>query len=175
MSSIRKGFFVDLDRCVKCHACEIACRIWNGINVPSYRTIIEIENGAYPFVERTNVSIACMHCEEAYCMAACPAKAIYKREDGVVLVDSEKCVGCRLCSWVCPFGAPKYGPDLKMQKCTFCNDRPDWMPRACEEACPTGAIVTGTIDYLEKVIKERKAKRIISQIRGRRALLYILP
>ncbi|MEM2103753.1 MAG: 4Fe-4S dicluster domain-containing protein [Candidatus Bathyarchaeia archaeon] len=172
--SARKGFFVDIERCIKCHACEIACRVWNGINIPSYRTIMEIENGSYPTVERTNVSIACMHCEEPYCLAACPAKAIYKREDGVVLVDKEKCLGCRLCSWVCPFGAPKYGPDLKMQKCTFCNDRPDWMPRACEEVCPTGAIVCGTIDQLEKTAKERKGQRLISLLKGKRAALYIL-
>jgi anaerobic dimethyl sulfoxide reductase subunit B (iron-sulfur subunit) len=136
---------------------------------------MEIENGVFPRVERTNVSIACMHCEEPYCMAACPTKAIYKREDGVVLVDKDKCIGCRLCSWVCPFGAPKYGPDLKMQKCTLCSDRPDWMHRACEEVCPTGAIVYGTVDYLEKVAKERKGQRLISLLRGKKAALYILP
>ncbi len=172
--STRRGFFVDIERCIKCHACEIACRIWNGINVPSYRTIMEIENGTYPFVERTNVSMACMHCEEPYCIAACPAKAIYKREDGVVLVDKDKCLGCRLCSWVCPFGAPKFGPDLKMQKCTFCNDRPDSMPRACEEVCPTNAIICGTIDQLEKVAKERKGRRLVSLLRGKKAALYVL-
>ncbi len=173
--STRKGFFVDIERCIKCHACEIACRVWNGINVPSYRTVMEIENGVFPRVERTNVSIACMHCEEPYCMAACPTKAICKREDGVVLVDKDKCIGCRLCSWVCPFGAPKYGPDLKMQKCTFCSDRPDWMPRACEEVCPTGAIVCGTIDHLEKVTEKRKGQRLISLLKGKKAVLYILP
>lgn len=172
--STRKGFFVDIERCIKCHACEIACRVWNGINVPSYRTVMEMENGTYPLVERTNISIACMHCEEPYCIAACPAKAISKREDGVVLVDKEKCLGCRLCSWVCPFGAPKYGPDLKMQKCTFCNDRPEWMPRTCEEVCPTNAIVCGTIDQLEKIAKERKGQRLISLLKGKKAALYIL-
>ncbi|MEM3551356.1 MAG: 4Fe-4S dicluster domain-containing protein [Candidatus Bathyarchaeia archaeon] len=173
--STRRGFFIDIERCIKCHACEIACRVWNGITVPSYRTVLEIENGTYPFVERTNVSLACMHCEEPYCVAACPAKAISKRDDGVVLVDKEKCVGCRLCSWVCPFGAPKYGADMKMQKCTFCDDRPDWMPRACEEVCPTNAIVCGTVDQLEKTAMERKGQRLISLLKGKKAALYILP
>jgi len=172
--SARKGIFVDIERCIKCHACEIACRVWNGINVPSYRTVLEMEAGIYPLVKRTNISISCMHCEEPYCLTSCPAKAIYKREDGVVLVDKEKCIGCRVCSWVCPFGAPKYGPDLKMQKCTFCEDRPDWMPRACEEVCPTRAIICGTIDQLEKIIKERKLGRLASLISEQKVTRLIL-
>lgn len=171
--STRKILFVDIDRCIKCHACEIACRIWNGIEVPSYRTVIEIEEGAYPLVRRTNVSMGCMHCEEPYCLAACPANAISKREDGAVLVDRDKCIGCRLCLWACPFGAPKFGPDLKMQKCTLCSDRPDWMPRACEEVCPTRAIIFGTLDSIEKVVKERKNMRLASQLREKRVIFEI--
>jgi len=175
MARMQKGFFVDIERCIKCHACEIACRIWNGVTGPPYRTVIEVESGMYPRAERMNIPLTCMHCGDPPCLTACPSKAISKQEDGIVIVDSEKCIGCRLCTWVCPFGAPKFGPDMKIQKCNFCEDIPAGMPRACEEACPTEAIVCGSVDELEKVVRERAGRRLAPMLRGRKPVLYLPP
>jgi anaerobic dimethyl sulfoxide reductase subunit B (iron-sulfur subunit) len=171
ISQKQYGFFIDIDRCIKCHACEIACRIWNGITDPPYRTVIEVESGTYPSVIRMNISLTCMHCSTPPCLVACPAKAISKRDDGIVIVDSTKCIGCRLCTWVCPFGAPKFGSDMKIKKCNFCEDRPVGMPRACEEACPTEAIVCGPVNELEKVATERARGRLTSLLGARKNAL----
>ena len=129
---MQHGFYFDHQRCVKCHACEIA----------------------YPDVQAMNVSMACMHCGDAPCRNACPVSAITKRaEDGIVVVDPNKCIGCGFCAWACPFNAPQLSASAgKMQKCNFCQtpgrERPLDMPRACEEICPTGAIRSGPMTEL---------------------------
>ncbi len=162
---MQKGFYVDETKCVKCHACEIACKLWNNLDDVSYwRQVVKVGTGGYPNVKVINVSLACMHCGKPKCVAACPVKAISKRvTDGIVLVDRNKCIGCGFCIWACPFNAPQIGADGKMGKCTFCIDRPEGMPRACEEVCPTNAIRSGTMQELGKIAKEEAAARILTE------------
>ena len=161
----QKGFYFNESKCYKCHACQVACKMWNGVEVGlNWRKVVKIGVGKYPAVKKINVSLACMHCGQPMCIPACPVKAISKRvSDGIVIVDQTKCIGCGFCTWACPFNAPQRGADGKMQKCNFCEDRSDGLPRACEEVCPNHAIVSGTMDDLDKLAKEHAAERLLSK------------
>ena len=106
------GFLVDLGLCISCSACEAACKTWN--NVPTgrnvrWRRVIDQVLGVWPKVSAYGVSMACNHCEDAPCVKACPSGALSVRaKDGIVLLDATKCIGCRYCESVCPYGAPQY-------------------------------------------------------------------
>jgi anaerobic dimethyl sulfoxide reductase subunit B (iron-sulfur subunit) len=156
------GFYFDKEKCVGCRACEVACQVWNGSNqTVKWRNVTCLTRGQFPEVTGVNVSLACMHCGDAPCQKACPRQAISKsKETGAVTVDQSKCVGCMLCLWACPFGAPKLSTAGRMEKCTFCRERPMGMKRACEEICPTQAIVSGLIDELAKFSKKNTADRL---------------
>jgi anaerobic dimethyl sulfoxide reductase subunit B (iron-sulfur subunit) len=86
-----------------------------------------------------------------------------KEETGTVIVDQEKCVGCMLCLWACPFGAPQLGMKGKMEKCNFCDERPPGMKRACEEICPTEAIISGRVYELSQLAKQNVSERLLSE------------
>jgi len=151
------GFYYDAERCIQCRTCELACKSTNdtepGIR---WRRVIEAWNGKYPDVKRIFFSLACMHCEEPACAAACTAGAITKRaKDGIVVVDKEKCNGCQDCFAACPFGVPQFGADGKMQKCDYCLSA--GRKPACVESCPADAIYAGTIKELMKIAAEKKA------------------
>jgi len=113
------------------------------------------------------ISIGCMHCGKAPCMQACPVKAITKRNDGVVLVDDKKCIGCKSCLWVCPFGAPQFNPVTKlMNKCTLCYSRLEKnLKPACVATCHQKALRFGTTEELSKDTREKLSETIVrSQI-----------
>lgn len=165
--AVQHGFYFDSTLCVKCHACELACKAWNEVEIgPRWREVVKIESGIFPNLKSMNVSMACMHCGDAPCLTACPVKAITKSaEDGIVAVDADVCIGCGFCTWACPFNAPQLSATAgKMEKCTFCQtpgkERPLGLPRACEEVCPTGAIKTGSMVELAKQGRERAAARL---------------
>ena len=93
------GFLFDVDRCILCHACEVACKstrnVEPGVN---WRKVIEIWAGEFPEVTRTFIALSCLHCAKPACAEACPTGAITKRaEDGIVVVDKDKCIGCEAC------------------------------------------------------------------------------
>jgi len=164
---VQQGFYFDPALCVKCHACEIACKSWNEVEVgPRWREVVKVTSGSFPEVQAMNVSMACMHCGDAPCLKACPVQAITKRaEDGIVTVDQDKCIGCGFCTWACPFNAPQLAAAAgKMEKCNFCQtpglERPVGMPRACEEVCPTGAIKSGSMVELANAGRERVAVKL---------------
>jgi anaerobic dimethyl sulfoxide reductase subunit B (iron-sulfur subunit) len=160
------GFYFDSELCIKCHACETACKLWNEVPEGSpWRQVVQIQVGVFPQVREANVSMACMHCGDPPCLHACPVKAISKRQDtGIVVVDPQVCIGCAFCAWACPFGAPQLGFDGKMQKCHFCQDgpnpRPLGMPRPCEEVCPTAALRTGTMAERALMGRTRAAQKL---------------
>jgi len=103
----RYGMVIDLRRCVNCKACTMACKLENktppGVE---YNPVIEEEIGGYPYVQRKWFPKPCFHCGNPPCTDVCPVKATYKRpEDGIVIVDYKKCIGCRYCITACPYGA----------------------------------------------------------------------
>ena len=138
------GWIVDLTRCIGCRSCFAACKSEN--NTPlrtDWRWVVERESGSYPNPRREFISLACNHCDEPACIKSCPADAITKRtSDGVVLIDQDKCIGCRRCAFACPYGAPRIDTETnKVSKCTMCVHRLDaGLAPACATTCLTGAI-----------------------------------
>ncbi|HSM50559.1 MAG TPA: DmsC/YnfH family molybdoenzyme membrane anchor subunit, partial [Thermoanaerobaculia bacterium] len=135
------------ERCTGCGACALACGIENGDGVdPGWRRIHAFNPRHHPALPSWNLSLACNHCDEPACLAACPAAA-YRRDEvtGPVRLDEGRCIGCRYCSWVCPYDAPRYdAASGLMGKCTACAPRlAAGGEPACTTACPTGALAWG--------------------------------
>ena len=126
------GFIIDSERCVDCRACVTACKTGNKIEIGiSWRHVTSTWQGTYPQVAFTSRSMACNHCADPACLKVCPVNAISKRsEDGIVVVNRTKCIGCRACGKACPYNAPQYGADGHMQKCNLCLDRVESRKRA---------------------------------------------
>jgi anaerobic dimethyl sulfoxide reductase subunit B len=140
----------DASRCIKCYACEVACKQQH--NIPAgqvkLRRVEEKTTGHFPDVKRVFKSVSCMHCIKPRCIEACPQGAITKRvEDGIVIVDAAKCSGCRACFDACPIHAPQFREDGTMQKCDMCLERVEiGREPFCVTACPTRALLWGTLD-----------------------------
>lgn len=207
------GLVIDLDICVGCHACAVACKEWNdggefgplldadpygaepngvwfnrvhsyavepalGIGEPACGKASVAESGSgacsngAPSGANPGLTVhfprSCLHCETPDCVTVCPTGASYKRaEDGIVLVDADKCIGCQLCAWACPYGAREFSIERgTMQKCTLCVDRiynetldeADRQP-ACVMACPTRARHFGDLGDAESAVSKLVAER----------------
>ena len=163
-SAKRLGLVIDLDTCVGCHACAVNCKEWNsgGHMAPLtdlapygadpvgvwFNRVHSFEAGEGAAGRTVHFPRSCLHCAEPDCVTVCPTGASYKRaEDGIVLVNADICIGCKLCSWACPYGAREYDyDDGVMKKCTLCVDKiyntnleeADRVP-ACVATCPAGA------------------------------------
>ena len=119
-----KTLVIDLDRCIGCFACEMACKQEN--NVPlgvHYNKVLSIgPMGKFPDLTQYFLPTVCQHCKDAPCVKVCPTGATYQTEDGQVLVNKEKCIGCKMCMAACPYGARSYNPEAKVvEKCTLCH------------------------------------------------------
>jgi len=148
------GFYLDMDRCVQCHACEVACKAQHNVELGiTWRQVVGMWAGHYPDLVQRTISFSCMHCGEPSCVDACPTQAITKRtEDGIVVVDREKCSGCQACAGACPFGVPQFGQDGIMQKCNLCLDRlSQGQQPVCIETCPSEALRFGPLEALSRL------------------------
>jgi len=178
------GLVIDLDTCVGCQACATSCKEWNtgGYSAPLtdqepygadphgawLNRVHGYEVGEGASGRTVHFPRSCLHCEEPACVTVCPTGASFKRaEDGIVLVDPDTCIGCKLCSWACPYGAREYDyDDGIMKKCTLCVDRiyNDHLPEedripACVRACPTGARHFGDLGDPESAVSQLVAER----------------
>ena len=129
------GFMFDMNRCYACQACSIACKDWHGIEpgAEKFMTVYEWEEGTFPNIRLHSLAFPCAHCEDPACLKVCESGAIYKEDEfGAVLVDQDKCTGCRKCYSACPYGAPR-----------FATDEP-----TCTQSCPLRAFDFGPIDEL---------------------------
>ncbi len=140
----RHAFVVDVNKCTGCDACTIACQIANQLPPEiQWREVRTFNELHVPAVEMIHLSMACNHCLDAPCMQQCPALAYHRDElTGAVLINSEACIGCGYCAWVCPYGAPRMDTDKGvMTKCNMCNDKVrDGGVPACVTSCPTDAL-----------------------------------
>jgi Fe-S-cluster-containing dehydrogenase component len=183
-TNTRLGLVIDLDTCVGCHACAFNCKEWNsgGISAPLtdedpygakpdgvwFNRVHAFEVGDGAAGRTVHFPRSCLHCEEPACVTVCPTGASYKREeDGIVLVDEDLCIGCKLCSWACPYGAREYDFDAGvMKKCTLCIDRiyntnleeEDRVP-ACVSTCPANARHFGDLGDPESEVSRLVAER----------------
>ena len=151
----RAGFLLDLGRCVGCGACVVACRIENDLPPDvSWRRVLPLNLDRHPGGPTYHLSVACHHCDNPACLRACPSGAYERRTDGTVVLNEERCLGCRYCEMACPFGAPSYDEETGlMTKCDFCSERIAVdLPPACIEACPTGALRELPDDLEEDIV-----------------------
>ncbi len=160
------GILVDVTRCTGCNQCVDACAETNqlgssnfliqhspdGLSARRWSSIVESPEGGF-------VRKFCRHCLEPACVSACPVGAMYRTPEGVVLYDSQKCMGCRYCMMACPFGIPRYEWDSSaplVQKCTLCYNRLEQgqLP-ACVETCPEGVLTFGERSELLALANQR--------------------
>ena len=150
----RMTFFFDAAACSGCKACQVACKDRHGLEVGRlWRRVSEVAGGGWEpdgaawrsTVFAYHLSMSCNHCDRPICLEGCPARAITRRDDGVVLIEPDHCLGCGYCSWVCPYGAPQYRADQGvMSKCSFCAEDLDaGLEPACVAACPVRALDAG--------------------------------
>ncbi len=157
----RYSILIDVTKCTGCYNCFLACRDeYYGNDYPSYSAaqpldgqfwmqIKEIERGTYPKPKAAYIPTPCMHCESAPCMDAAKDGAVYRRDDGIVIIDPEKAQGQDAIAKACPYRVIYWNAEKQVpQKCTLCAHRLDEgekQPR-CVESCPTGALVFGDLD-----------------------------
>ncbi len=203
-SGKKLGLVIDLDICVGCHACAVNCKEWNSGGVAAPMTDLdpygadplgvwfnrihsyEAQNGADS--RTVHFPRSCLHCEQPACVTVCPTGASYKRaEDGIVLVNEDICIGCKLCSWACPYGAREYDYDAGvMKKCTLCIDRIyneslDVVERvpACVSTCPTSARSFGDLgdpnSAVSKLVLERGGYDLMPEMSYKPTNKYLPP
>jgi dimethyl sulfoxide reductase iron-sulfur subunit len=171
------GIVTNLDRCLGCHTCTVGCIMENKLGEDMVwlrvRTIggasMDTPYGKFPTVGMDYLPIQCMHCDNPTCLKVCPTGAITKREDGIVLIDQNVCIGCQYCVWACPYAAPKFNPQTgTVQKCTLCSTRVDQgLEPFCVGVCTGRARVFGDINdpqsEIAKVIATNKAITILEE------------
>ncbi|EKO3780140.1 4Fe-4S dicluster domain-containing protein [Vibrio metschnikovii] len=177
-------FLCDTKRCIECNGCVTACKNENddalqwGIQRRRVVTLNDGEPG------ENSISVACMHCTDAPCMAVCPADCFVKTEDGIVLHNKDLCIGCGYCLFACPFGAPQFPKQSafaergKMDKCTFCAGGPETEQGSpeerrkyganriaegklpmCASLCSTKALLAGDAAVVSDIFRQRVVER----------------
>lgn len=145
----RFGFAIDNRACIGCHACTVACKSEHSVPLGVNRTWVKyIEKGEFPNTRRLFSVQRCNHCEDAPCVDICPVTSLYKRPDGIVDFDPQRCIACKACMQACPYDALYLDPETQTAaKCNYCTHRVDQgFEPACVVICPVEAIVSGDLD-----------------------------
>ncbi|MDA8235310.1 MAG: 4Fe-4S dicluster domain-containing protein [Clostridia bacterium] len=200
----RYGMVVDLKRCVGCNACTVACKAEHGTPPGIFFTkVFEQVTGKFPIVHKKYVPNLCYHCTDAPCNKVCPTGASHSREDGIVLVDDNQCIGCRACYVACPYKNRYFLPKGHLKKgyfggkltpfeekkyskyqegtvikCTFCADRVDAGQKpACVVTCIAAARIFGDLDdpqsEISRLIRQRGGSQPLSDMNTEPAVYYL--
>lgn len=193
---------IDLNRCIGCHACTLACKEHNGTPPGVFWSkVLIVEKGKYPFAWMQYQPMLCMHCKNPECVRVCPTGASYQREDGIVVIDQDKCFGCQNCIMACPYSArtklihiQPYHPGkgftpyeevscFKQQvgvvgKCDFCLCRlQEGREPACVQTCPPKARYFGDLDNpsseISVLIARKNAKRLLPDLGTEPSVYYL--
>ncbi|MEK7848846.1 MAG: sulfate reduction electron transfer complex DsrMKJOP subunit DsrO [Chloroflexota bacterium] len=200
---MRYGMVIDLKRCIGCYGCQIACKAENATPPGVFwARVLKQEAGKFPAVRRSSLPLLCMHCQDPACQQVCPTGATTKRPDGIVVVDADKCVGCRYCMMACPYNAryfhakerayfgqglltqyEKAGypnhPTGVVEKCHFCYHRLEkGLEPACVANCMALARFFGDLDdphsEVSRLIREKRGQQLHSEL-GTDPSVYYLP
>lgn len=142
------GFAIDQRTCIGCHACTVACKTEHEVPLGQFRTWVKyVDSGTFPDTTRSFGVMRCNHCTDAPCVKICPTTALFKREDGIVDFDNERCIGCKSCMQACPYDAIYIDADTNTAaKCNMCAHRVDeGLEPACVVVCPTHSIWVGDL------------------------------
>lgn len=176
----RYAMVVDIEKCTGCFSCAVACKAENAVPLGVWRSWLKmIEKGTYPNVSRSWMVLMCNNCENAVCVRVCPTRATYRREDGIVMVDPHRCIGCKYCIAACPYEVRYLNPLKRIvQKCQWCNHRVDMgIEPACVNACPTDALTFGDLDdpgsEVRRII-DSKPYQVLKPDHGTKPQVYYL-
>lgn len=169
-----KAMLVDFSLCIGCRACQAACKQWNqnegevtenfgsyenpaDLSSKTWTKIKFVEEGKNPDVKWLFRRMMCQHCTDAACEQVCPPKAISHKETTAVVIDQEKCTGCKYCISACPFSVPRYDSATNTaKKCTLCIDRiSNGLTPACAKVCAPGAVRFGEREVMLRVAQNR--------------------
>jgi tetrathionate reductase subunit B len=173
----RYGMAIDLRKCCGCQACSVSCKSEFNVRLGGYRSWVnESEKGKFPRTQRFFLPRLCNHCETPGCTRVCPTKASYIRDDGIVMVDKDQCIGCRYCMQACPYGARYFNwlndklPDKArsfgtVDKCDFCFHRVDnGVVPSCVNTCPANARIFGDLNDVDSEISKFLGKNSVQTI-----------
>lgn len=168
---------IDPSRCSGCAACRIACQMQWGLKPDSYYNRLEFrERGAFPNVKQEIVPVQCMHCENPPCLHVCPTNATYKRSDGIVLIDHDKCIGCKYCMTACPYDVRQINEKRVPEKCRFCAEYVvNGEQPPCASTCMNEVRTFGDLDDPNSKISQKMAKHDVYQLateKGTRPNVY---
>lgn len=177
---------IDLDRCNGCQACTVACKVENNVISGVFWNRVHRMGPVGKFPDKLEMfyfPMQCMHCENPTCVVVCPTKATYETEDGIVLVDSDLCIGCEYCIWACPYDARTLNPETKtVEKCMMCTHllEKNELPM-CVYTCTGGARHCGDINDPNSEISQVLAKnegrqfKIHPELTNKPSVIYLLP
>jgi tetrathionate reductase subunit B len=187
----RLAMVIDLDRCIGCQACSVACKAEHGVRLGGFRSwVSERELGQYPRVRRAFLPRLCNHCDRPPCLDVCPTGATHRRDDGLVAIDKSRCIGCRHCMAACPYGARYFNAAASSEeaafpasthgtvdKCDFCAHRVDrGVVPACVNTCPAGARTFGDLlpadGALAQAAAQGHARPLLPERETRPSVLY---
>lgn len=186
----RLAMVIDLRKCYGCHSCSVSCKAESNVRLGGFRSWVNYaEKGKYPDVKRFFLPRLCNHCQNSPCEKVCPTKATYKRADGVVVINKNKCIGCRYCMNSCPYGSRYFNwrkdPSSTVartpgvaDKCDFCVHRIDnGVEPACVNTCPANARTFGDLldphSEVSKLIAKNQVQVLLPE-KGTKPQIYYI-
>ncbi len=162
----RYALLIDASKCTGCTACTIACQMHNHLTPNlTYNRLVKLERGTFPNVKMEILPVQCMHCDNPACVEVCPTGASYKREDGIVSIDHDKCIGCKYCMAACPYDARQINEDRVPEKCRWC---PEYVTKGeqpvCASTCMNEVRVFGDLDDPNSKLSRLLVKNNVYQL-----------